>query len=445
MKINHNIIFFALAAGALLLSSCAQKEELNLGGIPASSAGLTIDDQDEGVYQIDLEGSYDGDGVLNVTGEMSQSYTFALSNPSLEEVRLKVEPILANIPEGKYTISATNLVIPVGERAATVSVALNLAEDNGEDLSFMADNVEPVTYELGVRLVGMDGTNVEFDGPQEAKVVLVKDAYVAGAYLMTNGNSEVNFIRSYAEREILDEEDMSFTFRVYLERPAKEDVKVTFATEGLTDAFKSHAVVTPAEVTIPAGEKMSDEITWTLSDDFLETTTENENHTLSLVPTVTSDDPTVSAVAGITVNVEKIRNVVKVLTGLDPEWTAYSRTDWSCTINGSNTSVLFDGSTYSDYGIYTGEPMIVEVDMKQAQIINGIVVNYYANSSYYGTDSVTISVSNDGQEWETVGLVNGRAGSRYLKLLDPPTARYVRYEGVSTRTIYIAEFNVYHK
>ncbi len=449
MKKFNNIIFLALAAAAMLFCSCAQKEELNLTGVPSSSAGLTIDGDDTGSYQIDLEGVYDSEGVLGVSGSLSRTYTFALASPSLEDVLLKIEPIAVNIPEENYVVSATNLVIPAGERAASVSVALNMDENGNDDLSFMLEEFNAMTYELGVRLVSMNGTDVVFEGEKEAKAVLDKVAYVSTLTPLTNGKNEVSFKRSFATDEILDEEDMTIKFRVYLDRPAKTDVKVSFNTEGLADAFKADAVFTPSEVTIPAGYNFSDEITWTVTDDFLETTTDPEKHTLKLNLTTETSDPAIVLGEGITVNVEKVKNIITALGSIEDGWIAYDRGNWTVKAKRGEadfvdvTSTLTDGSTYSDYG--SGDVLIVEVDMGTSQAINGIVVDYYAKSYYYASNIATFQVSDDGNDWTTIGSVEGRIGSRIVKLLAPTTARYIRYEGVPYSYIYIAEFNVYHK
>ncbi len=456
MKKLQHILFLALAGGALLLSACREDEKLGLEGVAGSSLGMTIDGDDTGAYQIDLTGSYDADGLLHVTGELSRSYTFALSTPSLEEVVMKVEPITVNIPEDQYTISATDLVIPVGARSATVTVALNekFAEDGvtslGEDLAFIADNVEPMTYELGVRLVNMEGGDVEFEGGSEAKAVLVKEEYVAGLSIATANGNEVGFVRSFSEREILDEEDMTATFRVYLDRPARADVKVNFVTGGLADAFKDDVTLTPAEVIIPAGEKVSEEITWTLTDDFLETTTEPEKHTVTLTAVPTTEDPTVKVLEDqdvITFIIKKIFNILSVLSALDADWTAYDRLEWSAvgkTGDGEfeDASNVLDNSNYSYYRCYSSELVTVDVDMKVSQPIDGIVINHYYKA--YASNEVTLKVSDDGVEWNTIGLLEGKSATRYIKLLAPTTARFVRYEGRQTVPYYSYGSYVYY-
>ena len=65
-----------------------------------------------------------------------------------------------------------------------------------------------------------------------------------------------------------------------LDKPARKDVKVKLATTGLDEQFMKNITVTPAEITIAAGELESAEVTWTITDDFLLTTAGEESHTL---------------------------------------------------------------------------------------------------------------------------------------------------------------------
>ncbi len=454
MKKLYNITFLALAAGALLFASCTEKEDLGFSDSDFNSAlSLSIDGFDEGIMSVDLDGSYDENGALELTGAVTRSYTFALNKAAMDEVLLKVEPFALNIPEDKYSISATNLVIPVGERSATVTVALNLNDEGNEETSFIADELAAQNYELGVRLLSMDGgDNVVFSGEKEAKIALEKIAYEALLTVEGSGNNSATFKRSYAEREILDEEPMTYTFRVVLNRPAHEDITFNFETTGLPEQFKNTLTFTPAEIVIPAGEKSTGYIQMTLADDFLETTTEPETHDIAIKVVPVCDDPTLvvnEETTTINLHVEKFRNILQIVNGVDASWIQYDRTGWKGYINeigGVSADNMFDNADGWNY--YSYNKYVHIYDMLESRDLCGFGIYYYYGQYYnfYAASATTVEVSNDGETWETVGMVEGQKGRIYIAVLgDGANGRYIRVTGESSSGMYPCEFYAYHK
>ncbi len=452
MKKYINIIFLALAAGALLFSSCTEKEDLGFSDNDMDSTlSLSIDGFDEGIMSVAVDGSYDENGELELTGEVTRSYTFALNKPALDEVLLKVEPFALNIPEDKYSISATNLVIPVGERAATVTVALALNEEGAEDTAFIAEEMAPQNYELGVRLVSMDGgDNVHFSGEKEAKVEVDKIAYEALLTVEGTNNNSATFKRSFAEREILDEEPMTYTFRVVLNRPAHEDVTFNFETTGLPDQFKNTLTFSPEEIIIPAGEKSTGYIQMTLADDFLETTTENETHDIAIKVVPVCDDPTLvvnEESRTINFHIIKFRNVLKSVTSLDSSWVEYDYTGWSAYFNeigGTDAGLLYTGASWSYYAY---QKFVIVLDMLEERDVDGFRLEYYYGSwgyDWYGARSTTIEISNDGETWEMLGTADGQKGIKFIQVVGGAKGRYCRITGEYYSSMYPTLFKVYH-
>ncbi len=451
MKKLQNIIFLALVGGALLFSSCREDEELGFSNSDLnSSVGLTIDGADEGVMAFEIDGSYDSTGALKLTGDITRTYVFALNKACLSEVRLKVEPFSVNIPEERIVISATELVIPVGDRAASVTVGLTQNEAGEEDTSFIADELAAMDYELGVRLVNMDSKNAVFEGGNEAKVTVSKVAYESN--LTVEGNKDLSFIRSFSTDKILDEDDISWTFNVRLSRPAHEDITFNFEIEGLADQFKNTLTMAPAEVTIPAGETSTGYVTVTLTDDFLETTTDPEKHNLVFKVIPICSDPTLvidEESTTFNIRIEKIRNVLKILSGPKATWTAYSPAGWGAyknEIGGADASAVYDGNPWTDTSFSTD--MVLITDMLEERDIAGLRYYYYYGDYYgaYAPGHTTVEISNDGQNWETIGMVEGQYGNLCLEILGGAKARYTRVTGKKVQyTMWAAEFYVYYE
>ncbi len=453
MKKLYNITFLALAAGALLFASCTEKEDLGFSDSDFNSAlSLSIDGFDEGIMSVELDGSYDENGALELTGAVTRSYTFALNKAAMDEVLLKVEPFALNIPEDKYSISATNLVIPVGERSATVTVALNLNDEGNEETSFIADELAAQNYELGVRLLSMDGgDNVVFSGEKEAKIALEKIAYEALLTVEGSGNNSATFKRSYAEREILDEEPMTYTFRVVLNRPAHEDITFNFETTGLPEQFKNTLTFTPAEIVIPAGEKSTGYIQMTLADDFLETTTEPETHDIAIKVVPVCDDPTLvvnEETTTINFHVVKFRNVLKELASLNSSWTVYDASTWKAYFNeigGADASALYTGAGWD---LYQYGKFVVVMDMLEERNVDGFRLEYYYGSwgyDWYGAETTTVEISNDGENWEMLGMSEGQKGIKIIEIIGGSKGRYCRITGEYYSSMYPSLFNIYHK
>lgn len=426
-NIRKITLLSALVLGGMaLFTGCREDETVDLEGYPETPVGITIAGLPTDATVVEMTGIYAGDGSLVTDGELARTYDFVLTQPSPEDVTLYVEPLFVNIPEEKVVISETVLSIPAGN--TTASVAVSLVDD---DMDFIVSDTEAKTYELGVRITDVEGYKTALTEP-EGKVILKKEAYTVGVSVSGTTGREVSFTRSYADGKILDEEPMTYTFKVSMNRPAKADVKVTFTTGGLDAEFVDDVLLTPSEVTIPAGEQESEEIAWTLSDDFLLTTDEPETHTVTLTANIQSDDGTVVPLDGetvITFNIEKIYNILSLVTGVDSSWLLYDRSEWSATgENGEDDPEnVLDGRTYTYY--YTrGQAFAITIDMKKAYEMHGMAIRYYYNSPAYAATKFFILTSDDGQTWTSRGMIEKLQTAHYVKFMAPVTARYVKFD-----------------
>lgn len=447
MKTTYKTLLGLLAAGGILLTGCREDEELNLKDYPGSSVGFEIEGAEAGVSVIELNGTYDNLGTLQIDGKFGRQYVFALSTPNPEDVTLYLDLFSENIPADRISMDKSEVVIPSGRRTSE-PVTVTLAD---EDFSFMEQNKEAMTYELGVKVTGYEGRNVSFVGDDFVRVVLNKEAYVAGCSFQSDGGKTISFRRDYANGEIVSDEPMEYTFKMHLERPADADVTVSFKTDGLPDRFKNDVTLTPATVTIPAGAVESEEITWALKDDFLLTTDESEQHELTLTASVSSTDPTVVMTEGgdmLTFSIQKVRNVLKLIDAPESSWTMYDRKGWSATGKGgygSGANNVLDGNIRSDY-YGTGDEFWIAVDMQEARDIAGVVIRYYGAS--YASLSASIEYSNDGEVWTELGTLNDMPQNQVhtFKILVPAKARYIRFNSLRKRGFYhdISEIEVYH-
>lgn len=428
-------LVFALAGGAALFTGCRADEEVDLAGYPETPVGATISGTSDRVAT--FEGTYDNDGVLNLAGSLSGEYTIALAQASPEETVVRVEPIITNVPAELVEISAHELVIPAGSTTATVEV--KIMEENYD---FMENVFDPMTYELGVRVVEARGSQVPVvDG--EAKMVIEKAAYMATASLVGVEGNAVTFKRNFIDGVIVNEDPMAYDVKVVVDRPVLEDTKFTVKSAGIPEGFAGDEHFTPAaEVTIPAGAKESDATTWSVTDDFLEANEELGTFPIQLTAELVGD--TAGAVvdpedAGVAISIVKKSDLLTFLSAADPSWKKYPTSGWTVQTNGSawpdaNTA-LFDGNSSTDIYTWSYPSLEFTIDMKTSQWVAGFDIQAYGSIGYMG-EYFELSTSEDGENWTPHGELRqaeapnrGYGATNYVQLLKPCNARYIKWVG----------------
>lgn len=426
----------ALAVAVLVFAACAPDEKLDLAGYPETTMGLNISDLKPEAPLLELTAVYDSEGKLVLDGEVSHNYILRLDTSNSQDMKLRVEPIIENIPTDKVTISETQLTLPAGEIEAPVTVTFT-----DEDFNFAAPNKDAETYEIGVRLVDVQGYNTVAELGSEAKVVINKERYEARVSLADEEGREVAFNRVYWDGTIYNETPMSYDFKVYLDKAATSDVTVTFSMEGLAAEFADDWSVTPSSVVIPAGSLVSESLTWTCSDDFLLTTDEGESHTLALKAAYTSTDAYTALNDGkdaIRFNVVKVLDAMEILSSKPATWTRLSPTGWQ-----TNAADLFNNST-SDYTYVSVS--VVTVDMLEVKTLAGFSIVPYMNSATYNIRDVEVAISDDGVTYSPIGVKQSatRVSPLVIGMKGPVSARYLRMTlGSSSIAGYLAEFEVY--
>ena len=423
----HYKLFLSLALGLFVtFAGCQDDEVVDLVKYPVNQPVITIDDA-EGASKATLTAVYKSDGTLKLDGPVTRTYTFHFA-ASPEDA---FDIINTNIPKENVEISDTKVVLPAGSTDASVTVTLK-----DEDFSFAASNYDAATYELGVK-ANVEGYEIGTE-PIESKVVIEKEAYTVSCSVAGDSGNNVTFERGFSQGAIVNSDPISCTFKMKLDKPARKDVKVKLATTGLDEQFMKNITVTPAEITISVGELESAEATWTITDDFLLTTTGEESHTLVVTASVESEDPVVkinSKENFLTFNVDKVLRNFKYLSAIGSVWTELSKVGWSAEIPSGvygRASYLIDGNGGS-YGsdVYSSNPFWFVIDMKAAQT--------------FSSKKVGISTSLDNEAWTPQGVLETpRVGNHYFQFFSSITARYVKVELLAGFSIDVTEVYIYN-
>ena len=436
----HYKLFLSLAIGSFVtFAGCQDDEVVDLVKYPVNQPAITINDA-EGASKATLTAVYKSDGTLELNGPVTRTYTFHFA-ASPEDATVTFDVINTNIPKENVEISDTKVVLPAGSTDASVTVTLK-----DEDFSFAASNYDAATYELGVK-ASVEGYKIGTESI-DSKIVIEKEAYIASCSVVGENGNTVSFERAFSQGAIVNTDPISYAFKMKLDKPARKDVKVKLATTGLDEKFMNKITVTPAEITIPAGELESAEITWSITDDFLLTTTEAEFHTLVVAASVESEDPVVKVNSKeniLTFNVDKVVRNFKYLSAIGSNWVELSKDGWGAEIPSGvsgSASYLIDGNGGS-YGsdVYSSNPFWFVIDMKSPQTFLALGMDYYYT---YAAKKVRISTSLDNETWTSQGVLEApRAGNHYFEFFSSITARYVKVELLAGFSSYIDVTEVY--
>lgn len=436
-------IYFALVIGCLFsLMSCEDDENLNLSTFP-DNGGSAIISETEGNSELILNATYNEDGILVVDGQVTRTYTFTFK-PSPEDIIVSYDLLTKNIPAEIVRISKLVDTIPAGYSESSVEVILQ-----DDDFSFAQTNYDEEIYELGVKATAK-GYKISTD-TIEAKVSIKKEAYIPSYSFLGEKGSSTSFERVYSNGQILNEDAISYSFKIIMDKPLLKETKLELSVEGLSDKFLSTVTWSTTEVIIPAGEKSSEVITWSIKDDFLMETDEEETHSIKL--TATSEDistlaDSANGFASLTIN--KVLRNFKYVTDKDASWIELPKTDWGGTAISSLTGKvnnLFDGrGGQSGSSIYTTRTSIsFMLDLASEQSFKRIGFDYYRNSSASAPRIIKISTSLDNEKWITEGeLVElPQSYSQYFEFFNETKARYIKFEMSEKHNNYIEPTEIY--
>lgn len=441
----HYKLFLSLAIGSFVtFAGCQDDEVVDLVKYPVNQPAITIDGA-EGASKATLTAVYKSDGTLELDGPATRTYTFHFA-ASPEDATVTFDIINTNIPKENIEISATKVVLPAGSTDASVTVALK-----DEDFNFAASNYDATTYELGVK-ASVEGYKIGTE-PIESKVVIEKEAYSASCYVVGENGNSATFERAFSQGTIVNPDPISYTFKMKLDKPARKDVRVKLATTGLGEQFMNDITVTPAEIIIPAGERESADITWSITDDFLLTTADPETYTLVVTASAESEDPVVGDNKEenfLTFNVSKVFRNFGYVSDKVANWIELDKIGWSVELEPPlrNGNLLIDGKGGStENSVYRSADWWFVVDMKSEKTMTGFGIDYYINGTPSSPQKVTISTSMDNETWVTQGAVDTpQSANHYFQFFVPQNARYVKVElkGLYNRYLDVTEVYVYN-
>lgn len=284
MLISNKYISLLLISG--LMFSCQEDESLNLKDFPNNQPSFTIEGSGNS-SNMNLEAIYQQDRTLQLNGETRRTYTFAIQ-PSPEDAVVTFTPICTNIPTDKVELSATKIVIPAGSTEASVTVGLK-----DDDFSFAATTLPEMTYELGV-VANVTGYKIA-EMAYEAKVVIKKEAFTIVTFFDGANDNSATFERTVEGDKILDSAPISYKFKIKFDKVSNHDVKCMLNYEGIPEAYLDDITVSPEEITIPAGQLESEEITWSMSDKFVLSTEDAGVFEFKVKPTFISEEKNLSS------------------------------------------------------------------------------------------------------------------------------------------------------
>lgn len=428
MLISNKYISLLLISG--LMFSCQENESLNLKDFPNNQPSFTIEGSGNS-SNMNLEAIYQQDRTLQLNGETRKTYTLVIQ-PSPEDAVVTFTPICTNIPADKVELSATEIVIPAGSTEASVTVGLK-----DDDFSFAATTLPEMIYELGV-VANVSGYKIA-GRPYEAKVVIKKEAFTIVTSFDGENDNSATFERTVEGDKILDSAPISYKFKIKFDKASNYDVKCMLNYEGIPEAYLNDITVSPKEITIPAGQLESEEITWSMSDKFVLSTEDGGVFEFKVKPTFISEEKhlSVSESRGyISLRTSKsVLNIRHAFEGFDNSYKALDRTDWEVTdfvdfqTGAYGANILDDDKNTYVYYNYNDIPGSFIVDMKNEQTLKGIEFQYNFYFRYwYSTKNISISTSSDRNAWVNHGNVSGLPAQEFhhIQFVKPTTARYIK-------------------
>lgn len=420
-----------------IFMGCQEDEELNLLGYPENPVSIVTPGESGDVSTMKVKATYNENGELVTATSLRHTWTVSLATPSPEDVVLQIAPYCVNIPVDKVELSETTIKIPAGYVSASVTVGLK-----DDDFSFAAENLEAQTYELGFNVVNAEGLNLKTESAT-GKMVIEKDPYLVHVSMAGENGNTVAMKRVCKDGDVIGGA-VEYSFEVQLDRPVKEDLPISFSVAGIPEEFLGDASFTPAQVTIPAGEKKSGEIKWAISNDFLVANEEDEVFDIVLNPIFESNDVVSinQEYGNINITLNKASSLLEFVNGTLSNWEQLDRRNWSATANGwsGNTECLFDGYTWGDNVTFVeidnsiGE---IIIDLGQEKNITGFWAYYkYTYMSggyaYFAPINTELSVSMDQQQWSSLGTVETPTSAEenhYINFVVPVKTRYIKYAG----------------
>lgn len=412
---------------------CQEDEELNLLGYPENPVNVITPGESGDVSNMKVEATYNEEGKLVVSSALRRTWMVSLATPSPEDVVLQIAPYCVNIPVDKVELSETTIKIPAGSVSAPVTVGLK-----GDDFSFAEEDLTAQTYELGFNVVNAEGVNLKTESAL-GKITIEKEAYLVHVSTAGEDGNQVSMKRVCKDGQILGG-PIEYTFTVQLDRPVKEDLSLSFATEGIPEDLKEYVTFTPAQLTIPAGEKSTETIKWSVSDEFLLANEEDAIYDIVLKPVFESSDIVSldQENGNINITLNKTSSVLELVNNTQSNWAKLDKNLWSAELVGNWTgdpSKLFTNDSYFkglEFKEENGPVGEIIVDLGKEETIAGFYAQYsykYPGDFFTSPIKVELLTSTDKAEWTSIGSIDAPSsrGKHYINVVLPVKTRYIKY------------------
>lgn len=422
----YKIISTLLLGSLLTLASCDDDEKLNLTPYPDNAPSVSISDIKEGEEPV-LLATYDADGKLQLDGRITKTFTIRFK-ASPEDITLNFEPYVKNIPAELISLDKTEEVIKKGYAEATVTVIYSpdVADPSiTSPMDFAQKNYAEETYEVGV--------NVSIKGYQTpestaSKITIKKEAYAANYSIVAEEDNDTEFVREYDGIGIINENPMSYSFKVAFDRPLLEETVVNIVPKNASEALLKALSLSDQTVTIAAGKKESKVVTLSIADDFLLTSSEEELHKLELHAETTAANNVAAGDNVVELTIKKVLKFFEIINPVDPTWVNIDKAEWNASTESNiagSISTIIDGVGDS-YMHSPADVFSFVIDMGKAKTLKGLSLSYF---SAYVAKRVEISVSDDNTTWKKQGAIaTPQTRSHTFKFFRPTEARYVKFK-----------------
>lgn len=414
--------------------SCQDDETLNLVGYPENPISIKTDDE----ANVKVDATYNEEGKLILSSLLSKTWEVSLSTPSPEDASIKLSPILVNIPAEKVTLSTDVINFPAGSMSKEVTL-----EVDENDLSFMEDNLQAETYELGLAISEAKGMNLNTNSSL-GKLVVEKEKYKATVSMIGSEESSTEFTKIFFNDNLFGD-PITYSFKLSLDKPAKEDVVIKLSETGVPEDFINTSKFTPQTIKIAAGQKESENVEWTITDDFLTAVSGDKVFDITLKAEIEKAEYTEMSLQNETINlkINKTSNILTLSSGKPREWVEVpNKRRWKIELGDGwvgYTSDLTDGSRYSPVSVAsdtdTTHELVVDLLANKTLVGLGMAfgLQYYPSWELFAPTESEWLVSTDKVNWTSLGVVNNTLSNRidrhYFHLLLPIEARYVKYKG----------------
>ena len=263
-------------------------------------------------------------------------------------------------------------------------------------------------------------------------------------------------IPTFNLKHVLDEPiegEISVSVVAAIQKPASQDIKVSLnaSCEGIAAEKIANS---SAVATIKAGETKSEPIEVSITDmsDF-ESVVESKTYSLKLaigqidcnLPEVTNSRFNQSISVTINKSEAKPENLI---FGTEPEDSELHAnvTDWTFKFmdgveNIGSNSVAGTGT--ADVAT-NGVPFWFTVDFKSPKTVTGIKTQHWGGG--FAPSVIEIFVSEDGNQWKSMGEVATRGAQQIVSFKRPMTVQYLKYQMVSVPwRVDVTRFQVYMK